>query len=169
MKNIENQPYILIYTDGSCYGNPGPGGYAATLRRMDANGNELKCHKVQGSEPIQTTNIRMEMTAVARALEHLKNGEAQPVLIRTDSELIFKAMTEWLPGWVAKGWRKSDGKSVVNHDLWERIIDATTGKQITWEWVRAHNGTAMNEEVDRLARAQTEIARSRAAEIMFAD
>ncbi len=169
MKNPRNQPHILIYSDGSCHGNPGPGGYAATLRRIDAGGNELKCRKVRGFDPTETTNVRMEMTAVAAALEYLKPSEPQPIIIRSDNSMIPNGMTEWLPGWIAKGWRKGDGKPVLNRDLWERIIAAAEGKTITWEWVRGHAGDPMNEEVDRLAGEQKEIARQKAVEIMFAD
>ncbi|MCJ7995245.1 ribonuclease HI [Rhizobium cremeum] len=166
MKTPQNRPYILIYTDGSCHGNPGPGGYAATLRRIDAEGNELKCHKVRGFDPAETTNVRMEMTAVAAALEHLKPDEPQPIVIRSDNNMIPDSMTKRLPGWIANGWRKGTGKPVLNRGLWERIIAAAEGKTITWEWVRGHAGDPMNEEVDRLAGQQKEIARQKAAEII---
>ncbi len=168
MKNSQNRPHILIYTDGSCHGNPGPGGYAATLRRIAAEGTALKCHRVSGFDPTETTNVRMEMTAVATALEYLKPDEPQPIIIRSDNSMIPDGMTKWLLGWIAKGWRKGDGKPVLNRDLWERIIAAAEGKTITWEWVRGHAGDPMNEEVDRLAGEQKELARRKAAEIMFA-
>jgi len=169
MNNRLNQPHILIYTDGSCHGNPGPGGYAATLRRIDADGIALKCRRVGGFDPTKTTNVRMEMTAVAAALECLKLDEQHPIVIRSDNSMIPDGMTKWLPGWIAKGWRKGDGKPVLNRELWERIIVAAEGKAITWEWVRGHAGDPMNEEVDRLAGQQMEMARQKAAEIMFAD
>jgi ribonuclease HI len=169
MSKPENHPHILIYTDGSCHGNPGPGGYAATLRRIAADGSELKCHRVVGLEPKKTTNIRMEMTAVAMALEYLKTDEPQPIVIRPDLELIFRTTTDYLPTWLTNGWRKSDGKPVKNRDLWERIVAAAEGKAITWEWVRGHAGDPRNEEVDRLAAKQMELARRKAASLMFAD
>lgn len=168
MNNVENQPHILIYTDGSCHGNPGPGGFAATLRRIAADGEELKYLPVVGQEPGRTTNIRMEMTAVAAALERLKADEPLPVIVRPDLELIFRTMTERINGWIANGWRIASGKPVANRDLWERIIAAAGGKDISWEWVKGHAGDPRNEEVDRLAGEQTKLARSNAAEIMFA-
>lgn len=168
MNNVENQPHILIYTDGSCHGNPGPGGFAATLRRIGTNGEEIKCRRVVGFEPDHTTNIRMEMTAVAAALKCIRADEPLPVLVRPDLKLIFEAMTKWVPGWIANGWHKADGKPVSNCDLWKKIIAAAEGKVIIWDWVKGHAGNPRNEEVDRLAGEQTKLARSKAAEIMFA-
>lgn len=169
MSKPGNHPHILIYTDGSCHGNPGPGGYAATLRRIAADGSELKCRRVFGLEPENTTNIRMEMTAVAKALEQLKSDEPLPIVIRPDLELIVRTTTEYLPTWLTNGWRKSDGKPVKNRDLWERIVAAAEGKAITWEWVRGHAGDPRNEQVDRLAAEQMELARQKAASLISAD
>ncbi|MFK0385195.1 ribonuclease H [Agrobacterium sp. NPDC090273] len=168
MNNLESQPHILIYTDGSCHGNPGPGGFAATLRRITADGAELKYRRVVGFEPDHTTNIPMEMTAVASALGCLQAGEPLPVIVRPDLKLIYDAMTKWVPGWIANGWRKGDGKSVSNCDLWKQIITVAEGKTIIWDWVKGHAGGPRNEEVDHLAGKQTKLARSKAAEIMFA-
>lgn len=168
MTQPENQPHILIYSDGSCLGNPGPGGYAAVLRRIDADGNELRRFSVKGNDPSRTTNVRMEMTAVAAALERLKPDEPQPITIRADHSMISDGMNLWLSGWIAKGWRKGDGKPVLNKDLWQRVIAAAGTKAITWEWVRGHAGDPRNEEVDRLAKAQAEIAKRKAAKSMFA-
>jgi len=169
MNNFENMPHILIYTDGSCHRNPGPGGYAATLRRIDADGVELKVHRVKGHEPGETTNNRMEMTAVARALDHLKADEPQPIIIRTDSDIIVRSMTEWLPSQIARGWRKSDGKPVENRDLWERILAGVGNRQVSWQWVKGHAGDPRNEEVDQLAKAQCKIAQKKAIDRMFPD
>ena len=150
--------HILIYADGSCGGNPGPGGYAAVLRRMDG-ATVLKPRCVRGQSPEETTNVRMEMTAAARALEEVKPGEPEPIVIYCDNQLVVKGMTEWLPNWIANGWKGSDRKPVANRDLWERLIAATEGKIIEWRWVKGHAGHPYNEEVDRLARAQMEKAR----------
>lgn len=128
----------------------------------------MKCMVVKGRSPAQTTNVRMEMTAVATALERLKPDEPQPIIIRADNSMISDGMNLWVPGWIAKGWRKGGGKPVLNKDLWERVIAAAGAKAITWEWVRGHAGDPRNEEVDRIAREQAEIARKEAAETMFA-
>lgn len=169
MTQPDNQPHILIYSDGSCLGNPGPGGYAAVLRRVDADGTELRRICVKGNEPSRTTNVRMEMTAVAAALERLKPDEPQRIVVRADNSMISDGMNQWLPGWIAKGWRKGDGKPVLNRDLWERIIAAARTKAITWEWVKGHAGDPRNEEVDRIARKQAEIAQKRRGEVIFPD
>ncbi|MGF7007204.1 ribonuclease H family protein [Aminobacter sp. BE322] len=150
--------HILIYADGSCYGNPGPGGYAAVLRRMD--GNTLrKMPKTVGGCDTETTSVRMEMIAAATALEVLKPGEPEPIVIYCDSKQIHDGMTQWLPGWIARGWKGSGGKSVKNRDLWERLLIASEGKTIIWRWVKGHAGHLFNEEVDRLARKQMAKAR----------
>jgi ribonuclease HI len=157
--------YILIHYDGSCSGNPGPGGYAAVLRRMDGN-NELRRKTVRGHEVGETTNVRMEMTAAAVALEAIKPEEAETIVIYNDNSLVTKGMTEWVPNWVRRGWKASGGKPVANRDLWERIIAASAGKSIEWRWVKGHAGDRRNEEVDSLARAET--AKARAASYGFA-
>lgn len=97
---------ILIHTDGACSGNPGPGGYAAILRRFE-DGQETKKVTIKGGDD-QTTNIRMEMLAAITALKKLGPDEPLPIIIRTDSELVVKGMTEWLPGWMGRGWLGSD-------------------------------------------------------------
>ncbi len=151
--------HILIYTDGSCHGGRGPGGYAAVLRRMDGNVLRKKPKTVADCEPTETTNVRMEMTAAARALEVVKPGEPEPIIIYCDNELVVKGMTEWLPNWIANGWKGSDRKPVANRDLWERLLAATEGKSTEWRWVKGHAGHPGNVEVDRLAREQMAKAR----------
>jgi ribonuclease HI len=133
---------IEIYTDGACRGNPGPGGWAALLQ-MGEHERELS-----GAEAL-TTNNRMELTAVIRALEALK----RPVQIRlyTDSQYVRRGITEWLRAWKARGWRTADRKPVKNQDLWERLEEASTRHQIEWHWVPGHAGVPGNERVDRLA------------------
>ena len=135
---------VEIYTDGACRGNPGPGGWAATLEI----GEHLR--ELSGAEAA-TTNNRMELTAVIRALEALK----RPVKARvhTDSEYVRRGITEWLPGWKRRNWRTADKKPVKNRDLWEQLDALAAGHEIEWRWVPGHAGVPGNERVDRLATA----------------
>ncbi|HEV3180723.1 MAG TPA: ribonuclease HI [Steroidobacteraceae bacterium] len=135
---------IEIYTDGACRGNPGPGGWAALLRR----GEHEK--EISGAEPL-TTNNRMELTAVIRALEALKRPAR--AILYTDSEYVRRGIREWLPDWKARGWRTAARKPVKNLDLWQRLDQLAAGHQIEWHWVPAHAGVPGNERVDRLANA----------------
>ena len=133
---------IEIYTDGACRGNPGPGGWAALLRTGEHE------REISGAET-HTTNNRMELTAVIRALEALK----RPVQARlyTDSEYVRRGISEWLPAWKARGWRTAARKPVKNQDLWQRLDEVSASHQIEWHWVPAHAGVPDNERVDRLA------------------
>lgn len=133
---------VEIYTDGACRGNPGPGGWAALLT-MDGHEKELA-----GAEPA-TTNNRMELTAVIRALEALK----RPVHARvyTDSEYVRRGITEWIASWKKRGWRTADRKPVKNQDLWERLDELAAGHRVEWHWVKGHSGVPGNERVDALA------------------
>jgi len=133
---------IEIYTDGACRGNPGPGGWAALLRKGEYE------KEISGAETL-TTNNRMELTAVIRALETLK----QPVAARlyTDSQYVRRGITEWLVAWKARGWRTADRKPVKNQDLWEQLEAASARHRIEWRWVPGHAGVPGNERVDRLA------------------
>ena len=135
-------PSVAIYTDGTCSPNPGPGGWAALLRY----GKHEKV--LTGSNP-DTTNNRMELTAALEALRSLK----QPcqVDLFTDSEYLRRGITEWLPGWRARGWRRKGG-GLANVDLWQALEAALRTHQVTWHWVRGHAGHPENERVDRLAR-----------------
>ncbi|HUJ52772.1 MAG TPA: ribonuclease HI [Steroidobacteraceae bacterium] len=133
---------IEIYTDGACRGNPGPGGWAALLK-MGAREREIS-----GAEAL-TTNNRMELTAVIRALEALK----RPVRARlyTDSQYVRRGITEWLSAWQARGWRTADRKPVKNQDLWQQLAPLAAAHHIEWHWVPGHAGVPGNERVDRLA------------------
>jgi len=133
---------VEVFTDGACKGNPGPGGWGALLR-MGGHEKELS-----GSEPA-TTNNRMEMTAVIRALEALK----QPchVTLHTDSRYVIDGMTKWIHGWQKNGWINASKKPVLNADLWQNLIAAARRHRIDWVWVRGHDGHPENERVDRLA------------------
>lgn len=133
---------VEIWTDGACRGNPGPGGWGALLA---VRGEEKE---LAGAE-LATTNNRMELTAVIRALEALK----RPVTARlyTDSEYVRRGITEWLPAWKARGWRTADRKPVKNQDLWQQLERLANGHRIEWHWVRGHSGNPGNERVDALA------------------
>ena len=138
MKRVE------IYTDGACRGNPGPGGWGATLE----SGEHFR--ELSGAEA-DTTNNRMELTAVIRALEALKRRAV--VTVHTDSEYVRRGITEWLPNWKARDWRTADRKPVKNRDLWERLDELAAGHDIDWRWVKGHSGVPGNERVDALATA----------------
>lgn len=143
---------VEIFSDGACSGNPGVGGWGAILRCGD------KEKEVSGYEEL-TTNNRMEMTAAIAALECLKRPSE--VLLVTDSQYLYKGMTEWLSGWVKKGWVNSRKEPVLNRDLWERLAALSKNHRITWVWVRGHNGHPENERCDQLARAAIEECRRR--------
>ena len=135
--------HVSIHTDGSCLGNPGPGGWAALLRYGE------KERELVGGEA-QTTNNRMELMAAIAALEVLTEGWR--VTLHIDSQYVRQGITEWMPGWVRRGWRTAGGDPVKNRDLWERLHAATGRHTIEWKWVKGHNGDPDNERVDVLAR-----------------
>jgi ribonuclease HI len=143
---------VEAFTDGACLGNPGPGGWAALLR---AKGVE---RLLAGGEP-DTTNNRMELMAAIGALEALTRP--CKVVLTTDSRYVMQGIEQWLPRWVANGWRTSDKKPVKNQDLWERLAAAKSPHQVRWQWVRGHNGHVENERVDEAAREQAERHRGR--------
>jgi ribonuclease HI len=132
----------IIFTDGACLGNPGPGGYAAVI--TIAGEEQI----IVGRDPT-TTNNKMEMTAAIKALEAVSKD--LPIVIHSDSQYVIKGATEWLRGWKAKGWRKADGKPVMNQDLWMQMDALMVGRKITWKWVKGHAGHPENERVDQLA------------------
>lgn len=133
---------VDIFTDGACKGNPGPGGWAALLR-MGAAERELV-----GGEA-QTTNNRMEMTAVLEGLKALK--VPCDVTIHTDSRYVIDGMTQWIFGWQKRGWVNAAKKPVANEDLWRALIDAVRAHKVSWQWVKGHAGHPENERVDSLA------------------
>lgn len=136
---------VVVYTDGACKGNPGPGGWGVLLRA--ANGQE----KALSGGELQTTNNRMEMMAVIQALSALRRPCA--VRMYVDSQYVLKGIQEWLPGWKARGWLTADKKPVKNVDLWQQLdslVSAGT-HQIEWCWVKGHAGDPGNERADELA------------------
>ncbi|PLX88843.1 MAG: ribonuclease HI [Desulfuromonas sp.] len=140
---MSTQPIVEIFSDGACSGNPGPGGYG-TILRYGATEKELS-----GYDP-ETTNNRMELLGAIIGLEAL----TRPCQVRltTDSQYLVKGMTEWLDGWIKKGWKNSKKQNVLNRDLWERLVTASQPHQIEWVWVRGHDGHDENERCDALAR-----------------
>lgn len=138
---------VEIFCDGACSGNPGIGGYGSILRC----GGKVK--ELSGAEGL-TTNNRMEMSAAIAALEALTRP--CEVVITTDSQYLAKGMTEWISGWVKRGWVNSKKEAVLNRDLWERLLALSKIHKITWVWVRGHNGHVENERCDELARAAIE-------------
>ena len=135
--------HITIYTDGACRGNPGPGGWGAVLK----HGSKEKT--LHGGEEA-TTNNRMELTAVIKALECLK-GNKWPIEITTDSKYVLQGITEWIEGWKRKGWRNASKKPVMNVDLWKQLDELVQQFEIDWQWVKGHSGHPGNEHADELA------------------
>ena len=135
---------IDIFTDGACRGNPGAGGWAASLRHGDRE------RLVTGAAP-HTTNNRMELMAAIEGLATL-NGTRR-VRVTTDSQYVRRGITEWLGRWKANGWRTASRAPVKNRDLWERLDDLAARHDIEWVWVKGHSGHADNERVDRAANA----------------
>jgi ribonuclease HI len=133
---------VRIYADGACKGNPGPGGWGAIVR---AGGAE---RELCGGET-QTTNNRMELTAVIRALETLT--QPSEVEVYTDSQYVQKGISEWLPDWKRRGWRTADKKPVKNVDLWQRLERVAASHRVGWHWVKGHAGHPENERADALA------------------
>jgi ribonuclease HI len=135
-------PKVLIYTDGACRGNPGPGGWGAILI---AGGREKE---LCGGEPA-TTNNRMELMAAIRALEAL--NKPCKVELHTDSTYVKNGVTQWIHGWKARGWKTADRSPVKNEDLWKRIDQARARHEVDWRWVKGHAGHELNERADVLA------------------
>lgn len=146
---MADQAHVTIYADGACKGNPGPGGWGAWLS-YDEKEKELF-----GGEPL-TTNNRMELTAVIRALEALKRS--CEVKIYTDSVYVQKGITEWIIGWKARDWRTSDKKPVKNDDLWKQLDGLAQLHSIEWIWVKGHAGNIGNERADALANRGVEMS-----------
>ena len=136
-------PEVVIYTDGACSGNPGPGGWGAVL---------IASHKerdICGGEPA-TTNNRMELTAAIEALEALT--KPCTVDLHTDSQYLRQGITQWIQGWKVRGWRTADRSPVKNEDLWRRLDAARNRHEVRWHWVKGHSGHPLNERADALAR-----------------
>src|SRR3954447_19846658 len=146
---------VLIWTDGACKGNPGPGGWAAIVVREDGQ------EELSGGAP-HTTNNRMEYTAALEGLRALPDGSHACIV--TDSRLMLDSMTKWIAGWKRKGWKTAGGQPVKNQDL-VRALDAEMARHagVRWQWVRGHADDELNERADQLAVAAAKAAATRAA------
>jgi len=133
---------VIIYTDGACKGNPGPGGWGVYMQYNE----HIK--EMSGGEQ-ETTNNRMELMAAIMALEALKKPTA--VALYTDSKYVLQGITEWMDNWKKKGWKTAAKKPVKNEDLWRRLDLAITKHEINWIWVKGHSGDEGNEKADMLA------------------
>ena len=138
---------VQIFSDGSCKGNPGPGGWAAILK--------YKNHKkvISGYSP-ETTNNIMELTAVIKAIEKMK--EKCEIDIFSDSRYVVIGMTEWIENWKASGWKNSKKEPVKNQELWRQLDELSNRHIVNWNWVKGHNGHPENEECDTLAKEEIE-------------
>ena len=141
---------VEIYADGACKGNPGPGGWGVLLRAGERE------KELFGGER-ETTNNRMELTAVIEALSALKR--ASRVKVYTDSQYVQKGISEWIHAWKKRGWRTADKKDVKNADLWRRLDELRQGHEVEWHWVKGHAGHPENERADALANKGVELGR----------
>lgn len=141
MTEVSSDPQVIIYTDGGCRGNPGPGGWGALM----SSGPHEKALK--GAEA-STTNNRMELTAAIMALRELKRPCR--VALWTDSEYLRKGITEWIHGWIKRGWKTAARQPVKNADLWRALHEQSQRHSVEWHWVKGHSGHPGNEAADRL-------------------
>jgi ribonuclease HI len=139
---------VRLYTDGSCLGNPGKGGWGA----IGLNENDEILFRLSGGAERETNNT-MELTAVIRGLERIRELGMTDVIVYTDSKYVSQGISVWIAQWIRKNWKKSDGKPVKNKELWVKLYEICLKiDHIQWEWVKAHSGNKWNEEVDSLAR-----------------
>jgi len=150
---LPTEPDVIVYTDGACSGNPGPGGWAVLLKHP-ATG---KIKKLSGGAG-HTTNNRMELTGAIEGLSAIKGDKRLRVRLVSDSEYVLKGLTEWIDNWIAKGWRRGK-QPVKNVDLWKKLHALTQCFEMTYEYVRGHSGHPENEECDRLAVAAIDVVR----------
>ncbi len=139
-------PEALVYTDGACSGNPGPGGWGAFVR--ETTGGATTERDLSGAVP-HTTNNRMELTAAVEGLRAL--AAPSRVTVCADSQYVVKGMTEWIAGWQRRGWVNAAKRPVENRDLWEALLAAAARHRVTWQWVKGHSVDPLNQRVDRLA------------------
>ncbi|EJU9686783.1 ribonuclease HI [Vibrio cholerae] len=138
---------VEIFTDGSCLGNPGPGGYGVVMRYKQVEKTLARGYRL-------TTNNRMEMLAAVMALQALK--EPCRVILTTDSQYVRQGITQWIHNWKLRGWKTADKKPVKNADLWQALDKETARHQVEWRWVKGHAGHRENEMCDELARQAAE-------------
>ncbi len=150
---MEEDNYLVVYTDGGCHGNPGPGGWGAVI----IDGNDVL--ELSGGEAA-TTNNRMELTAAIRVLETISaegKWTGKTVRVFIDSQYVKNGITSWISGWKRNGWKTAAKKSVLNRDLWERLDALASSLSVQWVWVKGHAGVKYNEVCDQLC--QKEIAK----------
>lgn len=140
---LDKDTTIVVYTDGACSGNPGPGGWGVVIR---ADG---KTHEWNGGD-LQTTNNRMELTACIEALKAIPKDFT--IVLRTDSRYVQDGISHWIVGWKKNGWKTANKAPVKNIDLWQELDALSQNRPITWEWVAAHNGEEGNERADMMAK-----------------
>ena len=140
-----DKPSVEVFTDGACSGNPGIGGYGSILK------SNRKEKELSGCSPL-TTNNRMELTAVIKALEALKIP--CKVKVVTDSNYVVQGMTSWIFQWLKNGWKNTQKKEVINRDLWESLFHLSTIHEVEWVWIKGHSGYTENERCDKLARLE---------------
>lgn len=146
---MSDSPDVIVYTDGACSGNPGPGGWGVLLKHPQSG----SIKKLSGSEP-DTTNNRMELLAAIEGLRAIKAESSPRVCLVSDSEYVIKGLTEWITGWIKNNWRrgkKSGAPPVKNADLWKTLYELSQQFEMSYEHVRGHSGHPENEECDRLA------------------
>jgi ribonuclease HI len=157
----DQRPEIILYTDGACSGNPGPGGWGAILRHLKTG----TVKRLSAGDP-DTTNNRMELTAVIEGLRAIKGDKRRRVHLVSDSEYVIKGLTTWINGWIANNWRrgkKANSPPVKNVDLWQTLHSLAQQHDMSYEHVRGHAGHPENEECDRMAVEATEAIRHRHA------
>ena len=154
MKKASDKDFdVIVYVDGACSGNPGPGGWAAILK----NPSTGKAKRISGGEK-KTTNNRMELTAVISALAAIKKPSRVKVV--TDSQYVSRGMSEWIDNWLAKNWRTAAKKPVKNVQLWQRLLELSSEHEVSWEWIAAHAGHPENEQCDQMAVAAADAHRN---------
>lgn len=150
---MEEDNYLVVYTDGGCHGNPGPGGWGAVI----IDGNDVR--ELSGGDKA-TTNNRMELTAAISVLETISKEEkwaGKTVRVFIDSQYVKNGITSWIAGWKRNGWRTAAKKPVLNRELWERLDALASSLTVQWVWVKGHAGVKYNEVCDQLC--QKEIAK----------
>ena len=146
---------IKIYTDGACIGNPGPGGWAAIIIAENSK------KELFGGEKL-TTNNRMELTAAIKAIEYCEKQEKKQLSLKqikiyTDSIYLKEGITVWINTWQKNNWKTADKKNIKNVDLWKKLMELVSSKQIEWNWVKGHSNDPLNDEADQLAKKATPI------------
>jgi ribonuclease HI len=139
----KEKPIIEIFTDGACEGNPGPGGWCAILRYKNHE-------KIISGHEQNTTNNKMELTAIIKALEIIKRKSK--IKVYSDSQYVIKGMNEWLPNWIKNNWKNSKKTEIQNKELWMKLYELSKKHEIEWFWIRGHEGHPENEKCDKIAK-----------------